>query len=227
MKVLSLDTSVSKNLGLAISQDQSIISQETIESSFDLAEEIVLAIGRFLKKSDLSLNSLDGFAVNVGPGSFTGLRIGLSCVKALSFATGKPLVGVSSLDILASSAETFYQVCSIIDAKRDNVYACLYTKKLGKLKAVTSYLLMGIDSLIKKINKKTLFVGDGLYLYQHRIEKLKKGFAFFAAEKFRYPQIGNLAKIAYERFAKKLLDDPKTIVPIYLYPKECQIRKVK
>ncbi len=225
MKLLSIDTSVSRNLNLAISEDSSIISEKFIESSQDLSEEIIPAIDELLEKSALSLSSMDGFAFSIGPGSFTGLRIGLSCAKAVSFATGKPLIGVSSLDILANALDAPSQICSIIDAKRNNVYACLYYKKNGMLKAITPYLLMSVDSLLKKINKKTIFVGDALYLYRDKIIQYKKSFSAFSDAQFWYPKIDSLVKIAYERFKKRQFVNPKSIAPIYLYPRECQVRK--
>ncbi len=225
MKILAIDTSVGRNLSLAVSDDAGIISCQKVEPIEDLSLGIVPSIEKLLRKARLSLDLIDGFALSIGPGSFTGLRIGLSCIKALSLATGKPLVGVASLDILAEGLAVDYQICSVIDAKRKNVYACLYSKKNGKLKINTAYLLMDVDCLLKKINKKTLFVGDALYLYRDKIIQQKNGICFFAEEKFWYPKIGNLVRIAFERFQKGLVDDLGAIVPVYLYPKECQIRK--
>lgn len=225
MKILAIDTSLGKNLGLAVADNSRIILKESINFAEELSEEIVPAIERLLKKARLLLNSIDGFALNIGPGSFTGLRIGLSCIKALSLATGKPIVGISSLDILAEGLDVDYQICSIIDAKRENVYACFYSRKNEKIKPDTAYLLMNINSLLKKIKNKTQLVGDALNLYRDKISRQKKGICFFAGEEFWQPKIENLMKLAYQRFSQKKVDNSETISPIYLYPKECQIRQ--
>ncbi|MDP2939578.1 MAG: tRNA (adenosine(37)-N6)-threonylcarbamoyltransferase complex dimerization subunit type 1 TsaB [Candidatus Omnitrophota bacterium] len=226
MKILSIDTSIGQALNLSISDNLNIISKEKIDFVEDLSEETVPAIKRLLGKVNLSINSIDGFAVDVGPGSFTGLRIGVTCAKTLSFATKKPLKGVSSLDILASAIEERrYQICPIIDAKRQNVYSCLYERNDKGLKKITPYLLVNFDKLLKRINKKTMFVGDALKLYKTKIIQQKKRVSFFAKEEFWYPKIENLSKIADIYFKKGYFDNPDSLVPIYLYPKECQIRK--
>lgn len=224
MKILSFDTSIGRNLNLAVSANSEIILKERSDNVDDLAEEIVPAIKQILKRAKLPLSAIDGFAINIGPGSFTGLRIGLSAVKALSLATGKPVVGVSALDILAFGLDSKGQICAIIDAKRNNIYACFYDKRNAKFRKTTAYTLTTIDCLLRRIKKNTLFVGDALYLYQDKIRQ-KKGLCFFAEENLWLARIENLAEIASMRFQKKSFDDAKSILPIYLYPKECQVRR--
>jgi len=226
MKILSIDTSVSQVLSLAVSNNSDIIKEEKIVFLEDLSSEIVPRIEKLLREANLSFNLIDGFALDIGPGSFTGLRIGLSCIKAFSFATGKPLVGVSSLDILALGVANLLQTCSVIDAKRENVYSCLYVNKNNQLKATTPYFLTSIDCLLRRIRKKTLFVGDALHLYRDKIIRSKREISYFAEEKLWYPRIENLVKLAYARFKNGQFDDVKSIVPVYLYPQECQIKKV-
>ncbi len=226
MKILAIETSVGRALSLAVSDNKKIISEQRIEVVEDLSFEIVPALKRLLEKAGLSLDSMDGFAVDVGPGSFTGLRIGLSAAKALSFALHKPLVGISSLDILAESLSCDEcQICSIIDAKRSNVYACFYEKKHNQIKRKAAYLLLGVDSLLGMVRRKTIFVGDALFLYREKISQRKKGLAFFAEEKLWQPEIKSLLKLSYGSFARRSLVDPRKIAPIYLYPQECQVRK--
>ena len=93
-------------------------------------------IDNLLKDSNLTIDDIDGFAVSKGPGSFTGLRIGMATIKGLSFGSDKPYVSISSLDALAYSLINFDgPICPIMDALRDSVYTCLYKNNNGKLEA--------------------------------------------------------------------------------------------
>jgi len=225
MQILGIDTST-KFLSLAILRDDRIIAQINLDVGRQLSSLLIPTIKDILKKSNLSLEKLNGFAVGIGPGSFTGLRIGITTIKALALALNKPIVGISSLDIIAkniSVAST--QICPIIDAKRDNVFSCIYECRNGKMKRQTKYLLINIKDLLKRINKKTIFLGDGLLLFRKIIEKKKE--VIFTNEKLWYPKASNLVFLALEKFNKGQFTDTDKLVPLYLYPKECQIRYKK
>lgn len=224
MYILSLDTST-KNFSLAVSKDDMILAKRNVILKKVLSDSIMTSIDGILKKAKINLAKIDGFAVGLGPGSFTSLRVGLATVKGLAFATNKPVVGISSLDVIALGSE--YQggtICSICDAKRNMVYAGLYRANGSGLIKKMTYQLSAIEDLLTKIKRKTVFIGDGIEIFKKEIEKSKK-VEYFERESLWYPKAENLAQLALKRFKMKKTDNINTLVPIYLYPQDCQVRR--
>jgi tRNA threonylcarbamoyladenosine biosynthesis protein TsaB len=151
--------------------------------------------------------------------------VGLSAVKGMAFAAGKPVIGASSLDLLAMNVAGDAQVCAVNDARRGLVYACLYEKKGGALKKKTDYLLTDIHSVLKQIKGGVVFVGDGLKLYKEDIKKTKGLTPVFTEEKDSFPQAGRLPSLVLQRARQNEWDPVDALVPLYLYPDHCQIRK--
>ena len=234
MNILSIDTST-KNFSLAVSTNGRVVRYRNILLDKVLESSIIPAIEKILKDSKLKFRELDGYAVGLGPGSFTSLRVGLSTIKAFAFATGKPVVGISSLDVIAANVieERADEICVIMDARRQQVYACLFANEGGTPKRKTDYLLTNIDDLLDRVHGKTLFVGDGVPLWREMIKEkylkvAKKGcHALFSPEKDAVPQARNLSRLAYGRFNKKEYDDVEVLVPIYLYSQDCQVEPSK
>ena len=135
MKIFALDTSTTNHFSLAIVDGDKILASQNSTSNKVLSSSIIGYIGDVLKKAKVKLSDIDGFAVGLGPGSFTSLRVGVSTVKALAFATSKPLIGIVSHDVLAMNVQKNSQVCVVTDAKRQLVYGCLYEKKTRSAKS--------------------------------------------------------------------------------------------
>ena len=229
MNILALDTST-KHFSLAVAKDGKTLRHRSILLKKVLSDSIMPAIQDILKKAGLTLAKLDGFAVGLGPGSFTSLRVGLATVKGLAFALKKPVVGISSLDVLALNVKEDGQVCVISDAKRNMAYACIYRKKDGALKRKSKYLLTDIQNVLKQIKGETTFIGDGVPLFREVIEKtsgIKPRFAN-CEPRFTiqmYPQAKHLATLAMKRFESKEHDAVGSLVPLYLYPEDCQVQR--
>lgn len=232
MKILFLDTS-SKILSLAVAEDKKILSQTHRLLDRKHSLQLIPLIERMLKKIRLPLKKIDGFCVSKGPGSFTGLRIGITTIKGLAFVLQKPVVAVPSLDILAQNAKKFkrgknaFQICPIVDAKQNKVYACLYQAKNGKIVRKSGYLLLPVEELLKKLKGKILFLGDGIRVYREKICRNRRIKPAFAEEKFWYPKAVGAVSLAAARFEKGRFEDVNRLAPLYLYPKECQIKKRK
>ncbi len=222
MNLLAIDTS-SKHFSLAVVKDGKVLRSRSVLLKKVLSDSIIPAIQGILKKAGLTIDRIDGFAVGLGPGSFTSLRVGLATVKGLAFATGKPVVGVPSLDVLALNVAGDGQVCAVCDAKRNMVYACLYQKEGAVLRRKSKYLLTDIQNVLKQVRGDVTFVGDGIPLFRAVIEKAAGIKPRFAGEKQMYPQAKNLATLALERFKARTYDAPETLVPLYLYPEDCQV----
>ncbi len=225
MNLLSIDTST-KRLSLAVSKEEKILKYRNVTLNRRLSSSIMPSIQEILDKSKMPLARLDGFAVGLGPGSFTSLRVGLSTIKGLAFAVHKPVVGVPSLDVLAMNVpEENARICTLCDAKRDLVYACLYDKKGMNLKRNSEYLLTDIQDVLRRIKGDVTFIGDGLALYKRDIDKAKGITPKFLDKGNIFPQARSLAYLAWQRFMKKKFDNIDQLVPLYLYPDHCQIKK--
>ncbi len=224
MNILALDTS-SKHFSLAVAKDGKVLYSRSIFLKKVLSDSIMPAIQGILKKAGLTLAKLDGFAVGLGPGSFTSLRVGLSTVKGLAFVLKKPVAGIPSLDVLALNVKEDGQVCVVCDAKRNMAYACIYQKNGNELKRKSKYLLTDIQNVLKQITGEVTFIGDGVPLFRQDIEKAVRTKARFAGEKQMYPQAKHLATLALKRFESKEYDAAETLVPLYLYPEDCQVVK--
>ncbi len=233
MKILVLDTS-SKYLSLAVAEDNRLLSKMHRHLDRKHSTRLVSFIDELLKKAKLPLEKIDGFCVGKGPGSFTGLRIGITTIKGLAFVMQKPVVAVPSLDILAQNVnriktggkqDSALQVCPIIDAKQSKVYACLYQIARGKIVRKSAYLLLSLEELLKRLQGKIIFLGDAVSLYHQRIRRSKKIKPVFAAAKFWYPQAAQVIPLALQRFRSGQIEDVATLRPLYLYPQECQIKR--
>ena len=225
MKILGIDTS-SKILSIALSEDKNILKEETHLLDRKHSSLLVPKIEKMLKDKNLSINDIDMFVIGLGPGSFTGLRIGVSTVKGFGIATKKLCVGVSSLDALALNANEGDLIVPILDAKREKVYSAIYKKEKNRIIKKSKHLLLSIDELMKKIKEKTVFLGDGIMLYEKRIRHFNKK-AVFLKEECWYPKASNLIKLALLNGKNMKRANLSKLDPIYLYPKDCQVKKVK
>jgi tRNA threonylcarbamoyladenosine biosynthesis protein TsaB len=229
MYFVSFETST-KIFSLAISKDEKVLRYRNLKSASVLEDCILPALDKILDAAGIKFSQIDGFAIALGPGSFTSLRVGLATVKAFAMGSGKPVVGIPTMDIIASGVDagTCDEICVISDARRGKLYACFYGPK-GR---TSDYLLTTLDDVLEKVYGKTLFVGDALGSYRNSIEEayrkytVKRGGTckcLFADEKWWYPQARVMALLAYERFRNKQYDDAASLSPLYLYPQDCQV----
>ncbi len=193
-------------------------------------ELLLPTIKKALARAKLSLKEIDYLAVGLGPGSFTGLRIGLATIKGFAAALEKPVVGLPTLDVLARNAlpQDDKIVCPVIDAKRNLLFTALYKADSKKIKRTSIYLLISIEELLKKIDRRAavVFLGDGLEVYQERLKQKLRN-SIFLKEDLWYPDVQKLIELARELIDKGKTSDAKRLKPIYLYPKECQIKVTK
>lgn len=224
MNVLAIDTST-RHLSVAVARRDNLVRYRNLKLRRPLSSSIMPGILNVLKSARVSLEELDGFAVGLGPGSFTSLRVGLATVKGLVFADPKPVVGVSSLDILAMNApEDGVSICVVCDAKRGLVYSGRFVKNNAGVERIGEYMLTAIEDILKGLKGRVIFLGDGVELFKDKIRKAKSVSAVLLSPEFAVPQARHLLPLAFERFKKGDVANMDTLVPIYLYPEHCQIR---
>ena len=226
MKILVIDTS-SKVLKVALANEKGIFASVEEEGLIH-AERLAPAIKEVLSEARLSFAGLDGLGVSLGPGSFTGLRIGIATIKGIAFAARLPVVGVVSLDLLAQQAAAADKklICPVIDARRKLLYAALYRGR----NRISDYLLVPAEELAERIKKNSAeqngayFVGDGITVYGDYLkENIKK--AGFARAKLWYPDIKILARMCIEKLKRNEMLDAMALVPFYMHKRDVQVRK--
>jgi tRNA threonylcarbamoyladenosine biosynthesis protein TsaB len=225
LKILGIDTS-SKFLSIALAENDNILAEESHVLDRKHSSLLVPKIGEMLEKYGTGIREIDGFVIGLGPGSFTGLRIGVSTVKGFGIASGKPCVGVPSIDAIAMNAPDGDKntVVPVIDAKRQQLYSAIYEKKKNIVSRKAEYLLLTVDKLMKRIKGPALFLGDGIILYEKEIKRLNEKIVFLS-EDYWYPKAGNLIKLARGKIEKYKKTDLNKLDPMYLYAKDCQVRK--
>lgn len=225
MNLLAIETST-EQLGVALVTDRGVSASYAVLAERVHAVELPAAVTRVLGAGGLALKDVDGFIVDIGPGSFTGLRIGVAFVKALAFTHKKPVIGVPSLDVLAAQLPHAQPlVCPILDAKQKKVYAAVYRTADGGLKKQTDFLLLSVEELARLLRTEAvLFLGSGVAPYRESLTGSLGSRAQFAAPDLWWPGAATLGRLGLERLAAGLKDDPSTLVPMYLYPRDCTIR---
>jgi len=223
MKILAIDTST-KNLCLGLYLNGKIF-EYNICAGRNLSWLLIPTIKRVLDAAGTKIGEIDIFCCGLGPGSFTGLRIGLAAIKGLSIVGNKPVIGVSSLDILAKNAEKSGRlIVSALDARRGLIYCSSYKYEKNILKRKSGYCLLTLEDFISQFNREPLILGDAIPLYRNEFLSKIRGSTlldkdYWALKPFNLLELC-LAKIKGKKFSTAL-----KIKPIYLYPKECQIKK--
>jgi tRNA threonylcarbamoyladenosine biosynthesis protein TsaB len=225
MKVLGLDTATSCG-SVGLIDDGRIISEYLLDIPVTHSERILGAVELVLREARCTIEDLDGWAISLGPGSFTGLRIGVSTVKGLAFATQKPVAGVSTLDVLASqTSPTPFLICPILDARKGEVYTAFYRYEEGiSLKRQSAYQATGPEGLVKRIAEKTLFIGDGVKTYGDYLREALPSFAVFPPLSLNVPHGSVVARLGLELLRKGEILDLPTFAPLYVRPSEAEIK---
>lgn len=166
MKILCIDTS-SKLCSVAILENTTLINKLELDNGLTHSETLMPLIKNLLESCNLSLNDIDLLVSDVGPGSFTGIRIGVATCKAFSDSLNIPCVGISSLEVLAYNIKNDGIICSTIDCKNDNCYFALYRLENGIYNVLEKPCAKSVDEVLDLLNKqysdKTIeFVGDGI-----------------------------------------------------------------
>ena len=175
MKILGIDTSTMA-ANVAVLEDDKLICEYTINTKKTHSQKLMPMIENMLKLSDLDIKEIDAIAICVGPGSFTGLRIGMATAKAMAHVNNIPLIGVNSLEILGANMDLCNRnICSILDAQRNQVYMNKYILKDDKITELEEISIKPIDELLEKIsssNEDWVLVGEAVYKYKEKIEEI-------------------------------------------------------
>jgi len=215
MRILGIDTSSRFNT-IGLINDNQILADFTWESR-DSLQKIILNIDLVLRNGGLTLADVDRLAVGLGPGSWTGVRVGVTVGKILAYAMNKPICGVSSLDALAYQARNMpILLCPLIDAGKENVYAAFYRPQGETIVKESDYYVGDIKGLLKTIKEPVLFLGKAAYLHRQIIVEELGPLANYRGEVGDVQKGYVIALLALPRFERGESDDALSLAPLYL-----------
>jgi tRNA threonylcarbamoyladenosine biosynthesis protein TsaB len=222
---LAIDTAT-KTAGVALLRDEVILVEYFFNLERNHSETVLPAVHEGLALAGVGIGAVDLFALTVGPGSFTGLRIGASTVKGLALTTGKPVVGVSTLEALAFNAVDFPGlVCPMLDARKGEVYAALYRAAAGgEFDVILGEAATTPAEILGRIDRETLFLGDGVAGHRDLIRGRLGERARFASPGSQGVRASSAALLGMKKFARGERLDVVSFVPRYLRRSEAEVR---
>ena len=219
MNILMIDTS-GPACGVAISRGGAIICEMQLTSGKTHSQRVMPMVDQALEMCEMTAADIDLFGSVVGPGSFTGVRIGVSTVKALAHAAGKPCIGVDALEALAANVTGFDGVvCPILDARAQQVYGAMFEAGMPPVRLMddeAEKLVLFLDR-VENTGREVLFLGDGVAAFEGMIRERLGGKAHFAPAQHQGLRAASACALAM-RYAENAenLKDCMTLLPLYL-----------
>lgn len=224
MKVLAIDTS-NYPLGIALIDDEQVIGEYITNMKKNHSVRVMPAIENLCRECDIKPADLEKIVVAEGPGSYTGVRIGVTIAKTLAWTLQIPLVGVSSIEVLAASVARYFPgyVAPLFDARRGQVYTGLYRSQNGSLEnVIKDQLVLATDwaERLKEMSEPVLFVGNDLSIHKEVLANIMDDQARFATYTESNPRPGELAQLGIHREPV----DVHTFVPNYIRLAEAEAK---
>ena len=218
MKILAVDTSATA-ASVAVAEENKLIGEFSINTALTHSQTLMPMVDELLKNTGLSVNDMDAVAVNAGPGSFTGVRIGVAAVKGIAFPKNLPCVSVSTLESMAyNMLGNDCIVCSVMDARCSQVYNALFRVKDCTVTRMTDDRALSLADLkneLQNINKKVVLVGDGAVLCSKFLgEELEN--IMLAPFNNRIQTASSVAYAAFEKINNGETVKADELMPVYL-----------
>lgn len=209
--ILNIDTAL-ETASVCLAKEETILQFAMNENQKDHAAWLHTAIAGLLKKNNYSANALNAVAVSIGPGSYTGLRIGLSAAKGLCYALNIPLITIGTLKMMAAAVqnEATGHICPLIDARRMEVFTATYDKTLRELVAPHSLIAEPINFESALSGNKVLFCGNGSKKLQINLTHINASFSSTISD------ARNLASLSFKSFLKKDFASLAYTEPLYI-----------
>ncbi|TRX22708.1 tRNA (adenosine(37)-N6)-threonylcarbamoyltransferase complex dimerization subunit type 1 TsaB [Flavobacterium franklandianum] len=209
--ILNIETAT-KNCSVALARDgKTILCKEIAEEGYSHAERLHVFIEEIIKESEITFQDLSAIAVSQGPGSYTGLRIGVSAAKGLCYALGIPLIAVDTLQVLASQVKVSNGlIIPMLDARRMEVYSAIFTPNFENKRAVQAEVIT--ESSFENLRETLYFVGD--CAEKGKTVLTKENFIFL--EEIKYPSAKEMSFLSFDKYQKNDFVDVAYFEPYYL-----------
>jgi len=222
--ILGLDTSTSCG-SIALVDSEKPLGEWNLNVQRTHAGRLLPGIQHLLDETGIEIGKIDGFAVAVGPGSFTGLRIALTTAKTLSLVTGKPLAGIPTLDVLVENVPfTKGLICPALDARKGEIFAALYEKgPRGRTDRLTEYLSVPPETLLEMIQGPALMLGDAVPVYGERLGKECTHPITFAPPEYHFPRASILCRLAIKKLSEGDHQHPRELRALYARASDAEL----
>jgi tRNA threonylcarbamoyladenosine biosynthesis protein TsaB len=226
LKLLTIDTSTS-TCSVSLTIGDKVVSEYLLNLEKTLASRLICSVDLVLGEAGLGVTDLDGIGVALGPGSFTGLRVGVATIKGLALAAKKPVAGFSSLAMLAMNLPwAAYPICPMFDAKKKEIYTAVYTCRELPAPVIADCVVSPGDFL-ENLDGVTIFVGEGALAYRELIVARLGARALFAPSSAQQPRASQGAVLARGAFSRGEIIPLAALVPCYIRASEAELAKMK
>lgn len=223
MKILALD-SATKSCSAAVMNAGTLAAELVTQNDETHSKHLMKLVDKVLEMANLRVGELDGMAVTVGPGSFTGLRIGVSTIKGLAQALGKPVVGISSLDALAwQCGDRSLLICALLDARKGEVYSATYRFRNKILTQISRAKATTPIAAVEAIKEPCVFIGNGAELYREDISRLMGDCACFALEGQHIIRASSVGFLSMQKFETGDTNAAASLVPQYIRKSDAEL----
>ncbi len=211
MYILNIETAT-KNCSVSLSKEgETILCKEVSDQGYSHAEKLHVFIEEILKESDVNIQEIKAVTVSKGPGSYTGLRIGVSTAKGLCYALGIPLISVDTLQVLAKQVSVENGlIVPMLDARRMEVYSAVFDANHNKIKEVQAEILT--ENSYAEVTEPVYFVGD----CQEKCKTVLTKDDFIFLPEIVFPSANEMSQLSYEKFLKNDFEDVAYFEPFYL-----------
>ena len=227
MLILGIETATA-TAGCAIGGHEGVIAQSSSMRGRRHAENLVPAVKFICSQAQIDLAEISVIAVDVGPGLFTGLRVGIATAKSFAYALKVPMIGVPSLDLLAFPLRfTPRLIAAVIDARRGEIYFAFYRQVPGGIQRLGEHRVGSPEELASELllsREEVLLVGDGAHRYRATFASMPK--VDLVDQGFSHPSATSLVQLAHARALREQFSQPNNIEPIYLRKPDAEINWV-
>jgi len=228
MKILAVETAT-MTASCAVAEDGRVLGELSTSHAKTHSQQLVPMIRSLLELLDLDTGQIDLYAASIGPGSFTGLRIGIVTVKGMAYAQNKPVCGIPTLDALAYSVNDFDGViCPMMDARNDQVYTAVYRKKDGVFQRVGDYHAIHVSELagmLAGFGEEILILGDGAPIHYETVKEAAGRRVWLADKALYFPRAACTALLAGKQAKLGRLSSPFELEPLYLRKSQAERMK--
>lgn len=222
IRILALDSTAEVS-SVCVCEGERLVCEITVNTGNTHSQTLLPAVEQTLKMAEMTVNDIDVFACSTGPGSFTGVRIGVATIKGIAYGKNKPCVSVSTLEALAYNLiGNNGVICPVMNARRSQVYNALFECEGGTLNRICDDRALAIaelDEELDVISKPIYLSGDGYGITESGFKKTKVS---YVPERQRYQNAYSVAQIALKKYELGEYVDDASLVPIYLRPSQAE-----
>ncbi len=209
---------------IALTTRDLCLAEYSLTSATTHSKRLLGSIDFIIRESLLNWPDIDAIAISLGPGSFTGLRIGVATAKGLAMATGRHLIGIPSLEALAGQIQyTNRLICPVIDARKKEVYTAIYRHQQQNLRVLVPPMAISPQALAAQIGEPVVFIGDGSVLYRDVLAEALGELASFADSEVYFPRAATIGRLALSKWQAHDFLNPVSAVPTYIRPSDAEM----